>query len=82
MAGSPGLHVSQPKPRPKPRPKVTELLMELHHVNSGEHSVPRLRDGALPVIFFVFPKAPNTSLEGALGWFLEVKPLLKRYLDP
>ena len=25
---------------------------------------------------------PNTSLEGALGWFLGVKPLLRRYLDP
>ena len=28
------------------------------------------------------PKGPNTSLEGTLGWFLGVKPLLRRYLDP
>ena len=28
------------------------------------------------------PKGPNTSLEGVLGWFLGVKPVLRRYLDP
>ena len=36
--------------------------------------------------FFKFlyrtPEGPNTYLEGALGWFLRVKPLLRRYLDP
>ena len=30
----------------------------------------------------IYPKGPNTSLEGVLGWFLGVKPLLRRYLDP
>ena len=35
-------------------------------------------------VFFIAanPKGPNTSLEGALVWFLGVKPLLRRYLDP
>ena len=28
------------------------------------------------------PKGPNNSLEGALGLFLGVKPILRRYLDP
>ena len=31
--------------------------------------------------FQPYSKGPNTSLEGVLGWFWGLKPILRRYLD-
>ena len=38
-----------------------------------------LSEGVVFYQTFLNPKGPNTSLEGVLGWFLGVKPLLRRY---
>ena len=43
---------------------------------------PKMVEMVLVHHLIFLPKGPNTSLEGVLGWFLGVKPLLRRYLDP